>query len=235
MLPRLHYAAFHIPALAPDRPLPVVQIRRPDGTLIDAVRGQPSVPGPRGWDALVRRLGYRPVTRWSETDVGLGGGPAHLCKVEPLPAGVPPVAGLEPPCAASIVLSRSDAERLALHRGNGAAGESDARAGDLIVCEYAAGHRLPHIGLGQPRDHAAVSTQPWWWLLWYADDVMLTEALPCVAEGPAPDSGRAVDACSLPRGHDDASPPHSWQLADVPPARPTGGPGPRAVRRPGER
>ncbi|TDD64769.1 hypothetical protein E1262_27150 [Jiangella aurantiaca] len=223
----LNLAAFYIPALPPHRPAPIMQIRTPDGEWRDERHGGAAHPGPRGWDELLRKMGYTRITRhWIEIDdLGLGGGRAHMCKVVPA-AHVGPnghavahlTTGLLPTCTSYTLLSHEHAEQLG-------GLEFGFHSGDVIECEYAVGHRMPHTGLGQvdPFDDTAGgddSKQRWWWLLWYADETLLSTARVCGTEGRAPGNGRPPDTCALPLGHETASPPHSWQLTALIPGRP---------------
>ena len=231
MQPRLNLAAFHIPANPPGRAVPVVQVRTSDGDLVDVQQLAPAVAGPRGWDEQLRRMGYRRITRWTKTDVGLGGGASHICKVAPAPvmdvtgqAAAHVAAGLLLTCPSYTVLTRSHADQLGGF-------EFGFHTGDLIECEYAAGHRLPHVGLGQPGRYVGVDErkQPWTWLLWSGSEAILSEAMLCGVEGRALGNGGAIDPCGLPLGHDDGSPAHSWQLTIFNSFRPGSGV-PRSAR-----
>lgn len=221
MLPRV-LAAFYIPALPPERPKPVMQIRTPDGELVDL--GEDSavgVSGPRRWDELLRQMGYSRISRhWASTDVGLGGGPAHLCQVT---RGIAQVAatghaaahlttGLLPTCTNYTVLTLKHADRL---QRDGF--DFGIRAGDVVECEYVARHRLPHVGLGYPDPYdvgAGVDErkQNWRWLQWTGQFSQLTSARLCGVEGRSLGNRDLLDPCVLPAGHESSSPPHSWQL-----------------------
>jgi hypothetical protein len=218
MLPRLRSTAFQIPARDPARPQPIIEIRGPDGSIVDGRQDRFAVPGPRGWTEVVRTMGYKPITRWTTVppDYGPGAPPgaAHMCKVEPAPvvdaagyAAAHLAAGLLPTCPASTVLTKAHAEQLG-------GWEFGLRAGDVIECEYVGVHRPPHTGLGQPGRYDGVDERklPWIWLLWSGEEALLTEAMLCGLEGRALGTGGDLDPCVLPFGHDDVCPPHSWQL-----------------------
>ncbi|WP_092622596.1 hypothetical protein [Jiangella sp. DSM 45060] len=203
--------AFQIPS----RPAPVIEIRGLDGLHVTEGRDRFATIGPRGWTEMVRQLGYKPIGRWTKVppDYAIAPpGAAHMCRVEPAPvldvagyAAAHLAAGLLPTCAASTSLTRA----LVAELGGDEFGFS---VGDVVECEYVGAHRGPHHGLGQPGRFAGVDEryQLWTWLLWSGDQVTVSEALLCGAEEKQP--GGAGDPCALPLGHDDASPPHSWQL-----------------------
>ncbi|WP_053203859.1 hypothetical protein [Jiangella muralis] len=230
MLPGHRLIAVQLPSRDPARPQPLIQIRTQDGRLRTELRDRFVMPGPRGWTECVRLMGYQPISRWRPVPVDSGPqvppGAQHLCKVEPTPvvatdgrhAVARLAAGLLPTCSAATTLSRAHADRLGDWPWS-------ARAGDVIVCELGAGHRMPHTGLGQPRPHDDVDerSMPWWWLLWTRADEpgLLSEALLCGVPGRVPGAAHDPDPCALPRGHDDAgNPPHTWQLTAFSPFRP---------------
>lgn len=226
MMPPRTLAAFHIPAFPPVRPTPVMQIRTPDGELVDLEGSVAFLPGPRGWDEVLRRMGYTRISRhWSEIDdLGLGGDNAHLCQVAPAAqagatghAAAHLTTGLLPTCTSYTLLSREHAEQLG---GN----EFGFHSGDLIECEYGAAHRLPHTGLGQVDSYDAddggdESKQLWWWLLWHGGVSRLTAAQVCGVEGRSPGDGHPLDPCALPRGHEVYAAAHSWQLTAFAPGQ----------------
>ena len=206
--------AWHLSARPPGRPVPVVQVHERDGTVV-AERQAPSSPGgPLGWDRTLGQLGYTRISRWREMNTINGRSPSHVCAVAPahsVPAtgsggGAHPDAGMLPSCSSSTVLRSEHAAQLRRW-------EFGASSGDVIDCEYAAGHVPPHIGLGQEGDD-----DRWRWLMWIDDDVrLITIARLCGVEGQPAVYGPASDLypCALPLGH---APGHSWQLERFHPA-----------------
>jgi hypothetical protein len=217
MSPDSQLAAFYIPAFPPVRPAPVMQIRTPDGELITLQQGGDASTGPRGWDEQLRTMGYARSSRWTAVDdLELGGGPVHMCQtVRDSQAGTNGrgaghlAKGLLPSCTSHTLLTEEQAAKLG-------GTKFGLHAGDVVECEYGAGHRLPHTGLGQvdPRDVDAgveESRLRWWWLLWVGEEALLTSGRLCGAEGDVPWNAHQ-DPCALPWGHEAKSPPHSWQL-----------------------
>lgn len=227
MPPHPRHIAFRVPSHPPaTRPQPVIEIRAPDGKLVDARQDRFAVPGPRGWSEVVRLMGYRPITRWTAVPLDYGPvaprGAAHMCKVEPAPvaghAAAHLAAGLLPICPASTALTKAHVVELG---GDG----TGLHAGDVIECEYVAGHRPPHLGLGLPGRYGGIDErlQPRMWLLWSGGEAILSEAMLCGVEGRAPGNVGAIDPCALPYGHEEVCPSHSWELTVFTSLRPGGG------------